>query len=104
MFGQQSDDNGIELQGAYQSTVANRHVDDSHQKFVAGLLLVALSLGFLQCRRQSGEFVLRNRQYDIVFGPELVVNSGFRDPDGVGDHLQRGSADAVPSEQIQRGI
>ena len=66
--------------------------------------LVAVSLGFLQCRRQPAELAFCHRQHHIVFGPELVINSRFRDSDGVGDHLQRGSTDAVHGEQLQRGI
>ena len=33
-----------------------------------------------------------------------MVDSGFRDPDGVSDHLQRRTADTVLGEQVQRGI
>jgi hypothetical protein len=39
----------------------------------------------------------------LVFGLELVVDSGFRDTERIGDHLQRRSADAVIGEQVQRG-
>jgi len=33
-----------------------------------------------------------------------VVNSGFGDSNGVGDHLQRRAADTVCGEQVQRVI
>ena len=33
-----------------------------------------------------------------------MVNSSFRYPDRIGDHLQRSPADTVFGEQIQRGI
>jgi hypothetical protein len=71
---------------------------------IAGLQLVAVRLGFLQCRRQPAELAFGHRQHHVVFGPELVIDRRFCDPDSVSDHLQRGPADPMLSEQIQRGI
>jgi hypothetical protein len=65
---------------------------------------VAARLGVFQCRYQPGEFSFGDREHDMILGPELVVDSSFRDPDSIGDHLQRGTADAVASKQIQCGI
>lgn len=104
VFGQQSNDNGIELQRPHQPAVANRHFDHADQQRVARLRTVAVRLGFLERRQQPAEFTLGDREHDLLFGPELVVDGGFRDPDGVGDHLQRRAADTVLGERIERGI
>jgi hypothetical protein len=104
MFGQQSNNNGIELQRPHQTSVANRHLDHAYQQRVAGLQLVAACLGFVKCRYQPAQFALGDREHDVLLGPKLVVDSSFGDPDGIGDHLQRGAADAVLGEKVQRGI
>ena len=95
---------GIELQRAHQPAVPNRHLYHVHQQRIAGFRSVAVCLGLLECRQQSREFALGDREDDLLLRAELVVDSRFGDPDGVSDHLQRGSADAVLGEQVQRGI
>jgi hypothetical protein len=104
VFGQQSNHDRIELQRPHQPAVANRHLDHAYQQRVAGLWPVAVRLGFLERRCQPAEFALSDGEHDLFLGPELVIDGGFRDPDGVSDHLQRGAADAVHGEQVQRGI
>lgn len=104
VFGQQSNHDRIELQRAHQSAVANRNLDHSNQQRVAGLRPVTVCLSFLERRSQSTEFALGDREHDLLLGPELVVDSGFCDPNGVSDHLQRRTADTVLGEQVQRGI
>ena len=63
-----------------------------------------MRLGFLERRAQPAQFALGDGEHDLLLGSELVVHSGFRDSYRIGDHLQRGTADAVLREQIQRGI
>jgi hypothetical protein len=104
VFGQQSDHHGIELQRPHQPAVPNRHLYHAYQQRITGLRPIAVRLGFLERRSQPTEFALGDREHDLLFGPELVVDSSFRDPDGVSDHLQRRTADAVLGEQVQRGI
>lgn len=104
VFGQQSDHDGIELQGPHQSAVAYRHLDYPYQQPISGFQPVFMRLGFLERRTQPAQFALGDREDDLLLGSELVVHSGFRDPYRIGDHLQRGTANAVLGEQIQRGI
>ena len=58
----------------------------------------------LQRLLQSAEFAFRERDDDLLFGFELVVDRGLRHPNGIGDHLQRGSADTVLGDQLQGGV
>jgi hypothetical protein len=104
VFGQQPDDDGIELQGPHQPAVANRHLDYSYQQPISGFRSIAMRLGLLDGRAQPAQFTLSDGEHDLLLGSELVVHSRFCDSHRIGDHLQRGTADAVLSEQIQRGI
>ncbi len=104
VFGKQSNHDGIELQGPHQPAIPNRHLDHAYQQRIAGLRPISMRLGFLERRAQPAEFALGDREHDLLLGSELVVDSSFRDPDGVGDHLQRRTADTVLGEQVQRGI
>jgi len=104
VFGEQSNDDGVELQCPHQPAVANRHFDHTYQQRVAGSRTVAVRLGFLERRKQPTELALGDREHDLLFGPELMVDGSFRNTNGVSDHLQRRAADAALGEQIQRGI
>ena len=104
VFGQQPDDDGVELQGARRTAALNGQVDDPVSSTSRACGPVVLRLGCLQRLLQPAEFALGECDDDLFFGPELVVDSRFRDPDGIGDHLQRGPADAVLGDQPQRGI
>jgi hypothetical protein len=68
------------------------------------LRTVAVRLGFLERWKQPTEFAPGDREHDLLFGSELLVDGGFRNPDGVREHLQRRAADTVLGEQIERGI
>jgi hypothetical protein len=104
VLGQQSDDDGIELQGAHQPAVANGHLNHAHQQGISCLRPVVVCFGLLERRLEPAEFALGHGDDDLFFGPELMVDSSFRYTDGVSDHLQRRTADTVCGEQIQRGI
>jgi hypothetical protein len=104
VFGQQPNHDGIELQRPHQPAIADRHLDHAYQQRIAGFGPISVRLGFLERRTQPTELALGDRDDDLVLGPELVVDSGFRDPYGIRDHLQRRCADAVLGEQVQRGI
>jgi len=104
VFGQQSHHDGIELQRPHQPAIAHRYLDHSNQQGIARLRSVAVRLSFLERGTQPTEFALGDREHDLLLGPELMVDSSFGDPYGVGDHLQRRTADTVPGEEIQRRI
>jgi hypothetical protein len=55
-------------------------------------------------RNQPAELAVGHRDNDVILRSELVVDSRFRDANGVGDHLQRCPAYAMLGEQVQRGI
>lgn len=49
----------------------------------------------------SSKTGLNQRQNDVFFGVELVVDRSLGHPNPVGDHLQRRSADTVLGEEFE---
>ena len=101
---EQPHDDRVVLQGPDPAAAAHRHFDHLGQQHLAGLHWIRFGLRGLQRVLQLGQLQFGDGDDDLVLGLELVVDRGFRDADGVGDHLQRGSADPVIGDQIQRGV
>ena len=54
--------------------------------------------------RHSARLDFGSGHHDLLFGGELVVDGRFCDANGVGDHLQRGSADAIRGKKLQSDL
>ena len=104
VLGQQPHDDGVELQGARHAATLDGKVDDPVEQHLSCPGWVVVRLGCLQRLLETPEFALGERDDDLLLGFELVVDGRLGDSDGVGDHLQRGSADSVLGDQPQCGV
>jgi hypothetical protein len=96
-------EDGVADQRGFHPAARYGEVDDTGDQRVARAFRVWLGLGGVHGGFQPGELGLRGGDDDLVLGLELVVDGRLRHPDGIGDHLQRGTADAVLGEQARGG-
>lgn len=87
VLGKQSYDDRVELQGACRAAPLHGDVDDPAEENVAGFDPVVVCFRRLQRFLESAQFTLGERDDDLLFGSKLMVDSGFRHPDRIGDHL-----------------
>jgi hypothetical protein len=99
---QEAQHDRIALHDARHVPALDREIDHARDQHLARSRAGALGLRGGHGRLQSREHDLRDREDDLVLGVVLVVDGGLRHADRVGDHLERGAADAVLGEEVER--
>lgn len=94
VIGEESHHDRIGLQHADQSSALHREVDLGEQD-LSSTQIALLRLGGADRGIQPFQSGLGHREDDVVLRLELIVDSGFRHTEGVGDHLQRRPADTM---------
>ncbi len=97
----QPEQDRVALQGAEGATVADHGLDDADEEGLPRMHRCAGALGLVERRLERLELHFEDGEHDRVLRSELVVDRGLRDADGVGDHLERGPADAVVGKELE---
>jgi hypothetical protein len=92
---------GIDLEGGHRAPALERQVDEPLEQLVPRGGVGTGGLGLVHPRAQLGQLALGHRDHDRLLRTELVVDGGLRDPELVGDHLQRRGADPSGREQLE---
>ena len=94
-------DHGIAEEHRSEAAVADGELDESADRDVAPCLVRTDRFGDLDQPGDVVEHRADQRQHDVLFGVELVVDRGLGDAHPIGDHLQGGPADAVLGEELE---
>jgi hypothetical protein len=97
-------DDGVPEERALHATALDRQVDDPGDHDLACPGRIGFGLAGLDHGPHPLELGAGRGDHDLVLRLELVVHRRLRHADVVGDHLQRGPADAMLGEQLERGV
>jgi hypothetical protein len=96
VVGEEPDDDGVELQGCRRTATLDGHVDDAAEQHLPCAWPRRFGLRCFQRIVEPAEHPLGQRDHDLLFGLELVIDGGLGATDAViGDQRQCGIEDAV---------
>ena len=97
------DDHRIAEERALRPAALDREVDDSSDQHLrAGR--VCLGPGGFDRGLDPGQLGFGRGEHDLFLGIELVVDGPLGHAEAVGDHLERGPADTVLGEEVERDV
>ena len=97
-------DAGIGGKHRHEAPVSHRQRGVAAEHVLRPRVRRALRLRGFDDGSQLVEDRLENSGEQLLAGPEMVIDGGFGEPQLVGDHLQRRAREAVPGEQVDRGL